>query len=94
MENVIAIKESSHFREIMSQVIDTIDAGKKDILLDLEELDYIPSAVMGAIIAIIKKTREVGGNVVLRNVTKEISEQLKVFGVDQELGGFYAPKTK
>lgn len=57
-----------------------MDAGACDVILDLEELDYISSAGMGSIMAFFQFIRRQGGNMVILRPSRRVMDLLHMLG--------------
>jgi anti-sigma B factor antagonist len=57
-----------------------MDAGACDVILDLEELDYISSAGMGSIMAFFQFIRRQGGNMVILRPSRRVTDLLHMLG--------------
>lgn len=60
-----------------------LDAGFTNIVLELASLDYLSSAGVGALAALLKKAAEAGGHLALLNVNDTIKELLNVLDMEQ-----------
>ena len=57
-----------------------LDAQGKDIVIDCTELEYIASSGLRILLGILKKAKEVGSRVVLKNVNDVIKDVLDLTG--------------
>ena len=57
-----------------------LEAGGKDIVIDCTSLEYIASSGLRIFLSILKKAREVGSRVILRNVNDVIRDVLDLTG--------------
>lgn len=55
-------------------------AGSRDVILDLEELDYISSAGMGSIMALFQEVRRRNGGLVLVKPSRRVMDLLNILG--------------
>jgi anti-sigma B factor antagonist len=67
--------ETATLRE---QVQGLLDAGKKQIVLDLGEISYIDSSGLGTLVALYTHARNAGGRIVLANLTQKVGDLLQV----------------
>ena len=65
------------------QVMPMIDAGDKNFLLDLANLDYISSAALRRLLFFAKRAEDQGGRVALLSVPSPILEILDMAGFTQ-----------
>lgn len=66
----------------MEQVDKLISSGKKHIVLDLEGLRYMNSSGLNVLVNILTKTRNVGGDVSVCNLTAKVKTLLVVTKLD------------
>ncbi|MEY2474789.1 MAG: anti-sigma factor antagonist [Actinomycetota bacterium] len=66
-----------------SAVTDVRDAGGERVILDLGELDFIDSTGLGALVAALKRFRDVGGDVTLTDVRPRVAKLLELTGLDK-----------
>jgi len=60
--------------------------GRPNIYLDFQEVRFIPNALIGELVALDEKLRQVGGRLVLQDVGPMIVESLQAAGVAELLG--------
>ncbi len=72
--------DSSSSPEVEKKIINSIDAGSKDIVIDCSSLDYISSAGVRVLIHCHKKTEKIKGHVYLVSVPKPIENVLYITG--------------
>lgn len=60
---------------------DTLDAGRYQIVLDLEKVDYMSSAGLRALVAALKTARRQGGDVRIANPSSRVAEVLQLAGL-------------
>jgi len=60
-----------------------IEAGRKKIILNLSRLTYVDSAGLGALVGLLKATREVGGQLKLCQLTTKVSVLLETASLDK-----------
>ncbi|HEV3259337.1 MAG TPA: STAS domain-containing protein [Gemmataceae bacterium] len=60
-------------------------AGRKDVVLSFEHVDYLSSHMVAKILTLHKKLRAAGGRVVLCELKPEIYENLKTANLDKVL---------
>lgn len=64
--------------DILKQYPDAIN-----FIIDAKDLEYVASAGLGALLAVIKASREKSGEVTLKNVSKLVTELLELTGYDR-----------
>lgn len=57
-----------------------LESGGKDIVIDCTSLEYIASSGLRILLGVLKKSKEVGSRVVLRNVNEVIRDVLDLTG--------------
>jgi len=73
-------------RSNFSKTIDgLVDAGTQNIIIDLGELSYVDSAVIGIMIASTKKVVRIGGRLVLARAKPDIYDVFDVVGATKIL---------
>ena len=80
---VIALKgrlDANTAGDLEKALIPTIDKGIHNIVLDLEELDYISSAGLRIFLMALKKMQNVKGKLVLCSLKEMIQEVFKIAG--------------
>lgn len=68
----------SHAPKLEKELMDLIDAGETEILLDMADTTYISSVALRALLKAKKGLKAVGGNLILRNVTDSVMEVFDV----------------
>ena len=62
-----------------------LEAGRKTILLDFVDVEYLSSAGMRFLLAVSKKLQEDGGRLGLFSIQENVMDVIKVAGFDQVL---------
>ncbi len=75
LEGEVDLSTSPAFKE---EVYKVIESGKRDVVIDLDGLDFMDSTGLGVLVAVLKKTSVEGGSVRLVCSKRNI---LKVFGI-------------
>lgn len=57
----------------------------RNVVLDMKELEYISSAGIGVLIATLKRLRDAGGNLKIRNAPPRILNLFQLAGLDRVL---------
>lgn len=68
----------------LGEVIDTITSGK-ELILDLEAVEYIASSGVRQIVVLYKKAGILGAGVKVINVCPEVMSILKLTGIDKKI---------
>jgi anti-anti-sigma factor len=66
--------------EMIQYLIDRIHAGKRQIVLDLRQVDFMSSAGLRAILVVLKESRSKGGDVYLAGAQPGVENTLKMTG--------------
>lgn len=64
----------------LQKEVDSIDEKTQNIVIDMEELQYIASAGIRQLVAITKK---MNGNLVIKNASDELKDIFHVTGIDR-----------
>lgn len=80
LEGEIDLSTSAKFKETVYEVI---EAGKKDIVIDLNGLEFMDSTGLGVVVAALKKTRMEGGSIKLVCSKRNILKVFTVTGLDK-----------
>lgn len=73
--------DSSTAPEFERVLKETLEAGRHQIVLDLEKVDYMSSAGLRALVAALKTARRHSGDVRLANPSNRVSEVLQLAGL-------------
>lgn len=76
----IDIFNSAEFKKTL---LDLLEQKKLNIKIDCENLTYIDSTGLGSLIAVLKKTKEYGGEIYLKNVKPSLSKLFKITNLDK-----------
>lgn len=76
---------SSTVDNLHKDIGDIIADGKKNILIDMEEVAIIDSTGIGFIIKVQNTLKRMNGSLVLRNVNSDIMRMFKVMRLDQHI---------
>ena len=68
---------------ILESVNERIKNGAKKIVIDLKNLKYLNSAGLNFLIAVLTKSRKVGGDTVIANVGEDVSKLLVITKLKQ-----------
>ena len=80
----IFCQNEQNIQIIGEQLFELVDAeGKKKILLDFKNVDYLSSAALGKLITLNKKANTSGGKLVLCNIRPEIKEVFEITKLDK-----------
>ena len=72
-------------REVTSFLSQQIEDGKKDIVVDLSQVDFMSSAGLRAILAALKDSRQLGGDLSLAGAQPGVDKVLKMSGFNKIL---------
>ena len=72
MINAGKVLDNSNAHEMTEMISAAQRAGHKHVVLDMSDLDFISSAGVGSILGTVGTSREVGGDIVLCNVSEKI----------------------
>ena len=64
--------------QINDHINTLLDSGKKDIIVDLEEVEWMNSSGLGILIGIVTTLKNSNGRLVLVNVSERIENLLKI----------------
>ena len=78
------ILDEQNIQIIGEQLFELVDVqGRKKILLDFKNVDYLSSAALGKLITLNKKATTSGGKLVLCNIRPEIKEVFEITKLDK-----------
>lgn len=69
--------------QLREEVRPLVDAGRDKIILNLSKLTYVDSAGLGALVGLLKATREVGGQLRLCELTSKVSALIETASLDK-----------
>jgi len=84
------ILDSVNSNSLRREITDTIDRGVKTILLDLQDITFMNSSGMGALVATLKAVKAAGGQLALCSLSDqvriifELSRMDRIFQVYQD----------
>jgi anti-anti-sigma factor len=70
---------------IKEEIYNTINEKRSKVILDLNNIEYIDSLGIGAIIELFKKTKSLNGNIVMINVSQPVMRLIKMLNVQKFL---------
>lgn len=76
----IDLFNSSEFKKTL---LDLLDEKNLDVKINCEGLSYIDSTGLGALIAVLKKSKTFGGEIYLDNVKPSLSKLFKITNLDK-----------
>ncbi len=76
----IDIYSAPGFKESLSQ---SINDAKQDIILECSDLTYIDSMGLGILVGVLKRVRENGHNMIIRNPRNTVRKLFKITGLDK-----------
>jgi len=80
LEGEIDLSTSSIFKETVYQVI---ESGHNDVIIDLNELEFMDSTGLGVLVAALKKTSMAGGSIRLICNKRNILKVFTITGLDK-----------
>jgi anti-sigma B factor antagonist len=80
LEGEIDLSTSPVFKETVYQVI---ESGHKDVVIDLNGLEFMDSTGLGVLVAALKKTSMVGGSIKLICNKRNILKVFTITGLDK-----------
>jgi len=69
--------------EFKERMVDLIEAGKKNIVVDLSEATFIDSTTLGVLVGGVKRLRPSGGGLALVCTDQNISKIFEITGLDR-----------
>lgn len=69
--------------EIRNTILDLIEKGEKNLVLDLRNVEYVNSRTLAEILTIYRKVKEIDGELYLTKTTPRVQELIKVIMLDQ-----------
>lgn len=69
-------------KHLRQAVTDLVDAGAPTILLNCQEVIFMDSSGLGALVMSLKKVREAGGKLLLCSINDQVRLLLEVTGMD------------
>ncbi|MBC7254451.1 MAG: STAS domain-containing protein [Actinobacteria bacterium] len=80
LEGEVDLSTSPRFKEIVYQLV---DSGKRDIVIDLDGLDFMDSTGLGVLVAVLKRTSMEGGRIRLVCSKRSIMKVFSITGLDK-----------
>lgn len=68
---------------LQTDILEAFEAGVHRVVLDLDSIDTLDSAGVRGLITLLRRSREVGGEVALHTTRPEISRSLGVMALDR-----------
>ena len=72
-------------QEFRAYLLLLMDKNRSDIRMDCAGLEYIDSTALGALVSVLKRVREYGGEISLSNVKSNIRKLFRITGLDRVL---------
>jgi len=69
-------------QELKQLVLDELEHGARNFLIDFSRTGYIDSAGLGALVSLMKRVREEGGELRLANLNDDLKQLLRLTKVD------------
>lgn len=70
-------------QEFRDQVIESFEKGNRDILIDCENLDYLDSTGLGALISVLKTVKDTDYKIYLENIKPNIRKLFSITELDK-----------
>ncbi len=70
-------------QEFKSELLELLEEKKINIEIDCDKLVYIDSTGLGSLIAVLKKTKEFGGEISLLNIKSTLYKLFKITNLDK-----------
>lgn len=80
LEGEVDLSTSPQFKETVYRLI---DSGRRDIVLDLDGLDFMDSTGLGVLVAVLKRTSMEGGRIRLVCSKRSIMKVFNITGLDK-----------
>jgi anti-anti-sigma factor len=77
------ILDATQGKALRDKFMTTLEGGVKDFRLDMGQITFMDSAGFGALVMILKKVREAGGQLTLTNVQHQVRLVLELTGTDK-----------
>lgn len=69
--------------QLKQQMINLLESGAKEMIVDLSKVDYLDSTALGVLIGGLKRMREMDGNMVLVCPSPRIRRMFEITGLDK-----------
>ncbi|MBD3886658.1 STAS domain-containing protein [Phormidium tenue FACHB-886] len=76
------ILDSIAGKHLRQEVTDLVDAGVPTILLNCQEVTFMDSSGLSALVMVLKKVREAGGDLLLCSINHQVRLLLELTGMD------------
>jgi anti-sigma B factor antagonist len=73
--------DSSNSAEFNTLLMEMVQQGKKKIVLEMGQMDYMSSAGIRVIVAVMKELRDVNGSLKLANLSKNVESVFRLIGL-------------
>jgi anti-sigma B factor antagonist len=70
---------------LREQVVKVVTSGQPNVVLDLEEVDFVDSTGLGVIVGLLKRTRSQGGDLRLVSTRRSLQKVLELTSLHQAL---------
>ena len=78
----ILMQQNEELQRVFTELV---DEGAKNIVLDFSKTDFISSIVLASLVFMLKRTKEVGGNLVLCGIREKVRKILALMNLDKVL---------
>lgn len=80
--------DASNLQTFSPKIDEMIEAGDRQIVLDLHALKFVNSSALGFLIKANRRVKELGGDMVIARPSKFISKTLSTLGLDSVFAGY------
>jgi anti-anti-sigma factor len=77
--------DNNNAHEMVELITSLQDQGRKYIIIDMTNLEFLSSAGIGSIIGTVENSREIGGDIILCNISCNILHILEVLDLKEFL---------
>ena len=74
--------DASNGPTLETQILSVIDGGARRLLLDCSDMQYVSSAGLRVVLAIVKRMKAVNGQLALCSLSEPVAEVFKISGYD------------
>jgi anti-sigma B factor antagonist len=71
--------------KLLTEVVRQLEAGAKELVIDLTELAFIDSSGLGTLVGCWRRAQQAGATLVVANPNEDVSMTLEITGLDQIL---------
>ena len=71
---------------LRSALVEHLDAGRKDLVLDLSEVGFLDSSGLGMLVSLHRRANDEGGSLRLTSVQRPVRRVLQITGLEEVFG--------